>query len=167
MAVTVIATPGLATSNSYSTLADAEIFMESRLHTDDWTDATDDEKNRALVWATRILDAQVEWRGWRINEIQVLEWPRSGVTDRGDYFLDDSTIPTFLQEATAELALFLLASDRSVDYALSGFKRIKVDVIELEADVSSKSHTIPSGVMDMIRFYGRILYSSSIKRVVR
>lgn len=167
MTVTVIAIPGLATSNSYSTLADAEIFMDSRLHNDDWNNAEDDAKNRALVWATRLMDDLVEWHGWRIDEVQVLEWPRSGVLDRGDFFLDDDAIPTFLQEATTELALSLLVSDRTIDYALSGFKRLKVDVIELEADVSTKQSTLPTGVMDMIRFYGRILYASSAKRVVR
>ncbi len=167
MAITIEESPGLATSNSYVSLADAETYIETRLHIADWTAATDENKKAGLVWATRLLDAQIEWLGYRIDDTQVLEWPRSGVTDRGGYFLSDSLIPTFLENATAEYALILLGADQSLDSALAGFERIKVDVIELVADDSTDKHTVPKSVEDMISYYGSLLSGSCLKPLVR
>ena len=50
MAVTIVATPGSATANSYVTLTDAQTFMDGLVENDDivaWGTSTTDQKNRA------------------------------------------------------------------------------------------------------------------------
>ena len=50
MAITIVATAGSATANSYLTLTDANAIIEGLVEDDDvtaWSSATDDQKNRA------------------------------------------------------------------------------------------------------------------------
>ena len=82
MAVTLDTTIGGASSNAYCTLAEAETYMEARLHKADWTAAADATKNSAIVWATRLLDEGLEWDGTVYSEEQALRWPRTGVYTR-------------------------------------------------------------------------------------
>jgi hypothetical protein len=80
MAITIDATVGGASSNSYVTLAEADTFLE--IESDTWTAEADDEvKKRWLVKAQRVLSREfkTQWRGSRVNSTQALDWPRSGV----------------------------------------------------------------------------------------
>ncbi len=56
MAITIVATAGGASSNSYLTLADAQLIVEGFVQDADitaWATATTDQKNRALFTATQ------------------------------------------------------------------------------------------------------------------
>ena len=77
MTVTVIATAGSSSANSYLTVAAADGLADDRLGTLAWATATTDNKGRALITATRYLD-QLEWLGSRASTTQALAWPRSG-----------------------------------------------------------------------------------------
>jgi hypothetical protein len=156
MAVSIIVEDGtpLENSNSYCTLAAGDTYHEERLHVTDWTGATDDDKNRGLVQATRMLDELIAWNGSKVDEDQALRWPRHNVYGPDGYTVDYESIPKFLREATAEFARLLIASDRGADDDTAGFKRIKVDVIELEMDKLDRSDTLPDSVWRMCQFYG-------------
>jgi hypothetical protein len=137
MAVTIDATTGGASSNSYATLATAETYMESRLNADLWDAATDDSKNRALVEATREIDV-LTYDGKRATDTQALSWPRYWAVDpddpNGDYY-GVTTLPTRVVTATCELAFqFIKAgtTDLAVPDPTDGVIRKKIDVLETE-----------------------------------
>ncbi len=56
MAATINANISGTTSNSYVTLAEANSYFETVPDSSTWTNKTDDQKNRALIAATREID---------------------------------------------------------------------------------------------------------------
>src|SRR5512139_131065 len=111
--VTVETGAGLTNSNSYCTVAEADTYHTTHLYPRVWDEATSDQKARAVIWATRLLDEQCKWRGERMSTSQALRWPRTGVpTHDDDDWESDTTIPTWLKNATAELARGLLEKNR-------------------------------------------------------
>ncbi len=154
MAITLIATPGASNANTYTTLADAETYFESRLHKTDWTDATDANKNIALVWATRLLDDYIIWDGMVASSTQALMWPRTLVYDTEGYPVNSGTIPSFLAEATAEFGMFLLADDVSIEKGEKGFKRLTLPGLDIYTDKRDRKGVVPQSVYAMIRDYG-------------
>jgi hypothetical protein len=153
MAITLDATAAGASSNAYCTLAEAETYMESRLHKASWTAATDANKNAAIAWATRILDEELDWDGSIYSSTQSLRWPRIGVYTRDGYAISDSTIPQFLKNATAEFALKLIEEDRTTDYSMAGLKKIVIEgAVQLTADKSIRKPSIPESVYNMVSF---------------
>jgi Putative DnaT-like ssDNA binding protein len=133
----IVATVGGASSNSYTTLAAAETYMEGRLNGDLWDAASDDDKNRALVEATRELQV-LPWAGLRTDETQALAWPRQFVLNPDSptlWYYDDAVIPDRVSDACMELA-FQFVNAGTTDLAaldsVTGIKRKKVDVLETE-----------------------------------
>ena len=101
------------------------------------TAATDDQKCRALVQATRQLDAYVEWDGYASSTTQALAWPRIGMTDPSTgASIASSVLPQRLVDAVAEQARWLLAGDRAaeLDQRAQGVTRIAAGSVELEFD---------------------------------
>ena len=104
---------GLTTANSYCTVAEADTYHTTHLYPRVWDEATSDQKARAVIWATRLLDEQCRWRGERASTAQALRWPRTGVaTSDDDDWVSSTTIPSWLKNATAELARALLEKNR-------------------------------------------------------
>ena len=168
MALSLIATPGLSTSNSYCTVAEADDFLLSNVYATAWPDAdVDTQKVPALIMATRILDEQVEWYGFVDNLVQVLLWPRQYVlSNTKRVYLDHTTIPVFLKRATAELARYLLLEDRTAERSF-GITSIKADTVDVVFDKRDVLPVLPSSVMAMISFYGDVkgAASSTVKLV--
>jgi hypothetical protein len=159
MALALKAEPGESDSNTYATLAQAESFFERRIHADVWTAADDDVKKAALVWATRLLDENVDWFGYPVYEDQKLRFPRTGLSDVDGNLVDDTVIPQFLVEAVAEFAFHLIGEDRTLETNrdLIGLKRVKVDVLSITTDTSPTAvkPIVPLSVWSMIKFYGQ------------
>lgn len=154
------ATVGGEDSNSYVTQAEATAYFADRLHADSWEDFA--SKDQALITASSMLDWNMKWKGFRSSSSQKLDWPRSGVLDSYSVEIDSDTLPDALKVATFEMALSILEEDRSEDWDLSGFKSVKVDVIEVTADDSinnPKPSIIPTKVNRILR--GLIMNSSS------
>ena len=102
MAATITATLSSATANSYVTLAEANTYFETVPDSSTWTSKTDDQKNRALISATRWIDSFVFY-GDRCDSGQALKFPRN------NYQVDDvelacSAIPNNIKYAQYELA---------------------------------------------------------------
>ena len=124
MAITIVATVGSATANSYVTLTEANSFVEGLTQSDDvvaWGNSTDDEKNRALFSATRRIDRE-KFLGAKASDTQARQWPRSGVRVPDQYtnlyglsfpnriladYYTDTEIPPEVQDAQIELAVYL------------------------------------------------------------
>ena len=61
----LVTTAGGSTSNSYVSLIVADQYHEDRPPAGTtWDDATDDEKNQAILWATKLLDNLIYWTGY-------------------------------------------------------------------------------------------------------
>lgn len=137
MAVTIVATAGAADANSFLSLASAELYVEGRWPSPaTWAAASTDDKNRALVSATRWLTT-LPWQGDAVDDTQALAWPRQSVVnpDSPGSYLDTTVIPSRIANGTVELALAYIAGDTTDIGALDateGVKRNKVDVLEKE-----------------------------------
>ena len=124
MAITIVATVGSATANSYLTLADANAIIEGLVEDDDvtaWSSSTDDQKNRALYTSTLRIDRE-RFLGARVTDTQALQWPRTGVRKPDTYintyavgfpfrittdYFTDTEIPDQVKKAQAILAVYL------------------------------------------------------------
>lgn len=147
---TLVATAGSTTANSYATVAEGDTYFDERLNSAAWTGAsvTTDTKERALIMATRRLD-QETYAGNKTTTAQALEWPREYVVDKDGEEYDSATIPTFVKEATFEMALRLLndaTTDTFADTGLEEFRRAKVGEMEVERYAGYRAGRLPEHV---------------------
>lgn len=153
---TLIATAGAETANSYCTVAEAEAYHDTHLYATAWTAADEDQQIAALIWATRLLDEQVDWFGYVESLTQALRWPRAGVLDReGRQYVSSTTIPTFLKRATAELARHLLAGDRTQERSI-GIQSVVADAVQVTFDNHDVKPILPPSVRSMVQSYGEV-----------
>jgi len=140
-------------SNSFVTVDDADDYFEARLYTDDWPD-DEDEKKKALMWASGLISRSYRWKGRRVKSDQKLAFPRTGLFTLDGYEVDDETYPDVITAATCELALFLSKSDPSSDSPFDvGLTEIKVNSIGLKFDknaLSSGSGLDANGIPEKI-----------------
>jgi len=159
--------PASPSFNAYASVAQADAYHATRLHNTTWTGATTGTKESAIIWATRNFEV-LDWKGWMTNPAQNLQWPRTGVFRNGgeifdaseaalyyNILFDGATIPTFLRDATAEAAMWLIASDVTAATGTEGFKAIAVDTVKLEIDKADRPKWIHDSVRNMIWRYIR------------
>ena len=72
---------GLASANSYADVTDGDSYFEGHLYASAWVAALTATKTAALVMATRLVDSQFQFNGFRSNEGQALQWPRERCPD--------------------------------------------------------------------------------------
>jgi len=124
MAITLDATVGGASANTYITLDDANAIIEGFVLSDDnaaWDNSSTDNKNRALFTAAQRIDRE-KFLGGRVSDTQALEWPRSGVRKPDTYtnlyglsfpnrlvadYYTDTEIPDRVKKAQVVLAVYL------------------------------------------------------------
>lgn len=157
---TIDATPKGASANSYSTQAAATIYFDERLNVTEWTAAVSDDKDRALIMATRLLDEFFDWYEYKTDRTtpQALMWPRSGLYDREGIAIDPDTIPDPIFRATCEIALFLLKSDRLAEPDLlgQGFSKAKLGPMDVTVDPKMVLEFIPRHVLPMVSHLGEL-----------
>ena len=102
MAATITATLKSATANSYVTLAEANTYFETVPDSTTWDNKTDDQKNRALISATRWID-DFNYYGDRCDDGQALKWPRNNY-EVDNVELACTLIPQNIKYAQYELA---------------------------------------------------------------
>lgn len=141
MAITIVATSGSATANSYATEAEVIAYMATRLNSGSWTTfagstATETEK-KAMIEARRWLDP-LPWEGRRVDDDQALSWPRQWAlnpdSSTGNYY-GNTVVPQRVKDAQSELAFqFVKAgtTDIAAEDTTLGVRRKKIDVIETE-----------------------------------
>src|SRR5947207_14873506 len=102
---------GMGDANSYATAADGDAYHAGHLYADAWQAAAAARKEAALVMATRVIDVQYQFYGWKSNDGQALQWPRYKCPDRdqeclwrGEAFLSTERIPAAIENATCEIA---------------------------------------------------------------
>jgi hypothetical protein len=150
---TIIATAGGATSNSYETLAEASTYFDERLPLPTPWIASGDTSIRALIMATRVLDAMAQpyktfmpgegayfiqrkkWTGAPATTTQRLAWPRTGMYDSNGNLIASDVIPQALKDAESELAGQLI---------------IKAGSVSLSFKEMIEQHVLPSAVLNLM-----------------
>lgn len=139
-------------ANDYNVYADiefADAYLEADPDADAWRAATDDQKGRALVSGTRVLNVQ-NWKGSPTDEDQTDAWPRTGIDD-----VDEDTIPDAIAQANALLASAVLNGVDIVNYTSTANlqKRIKAGSVEVEnfRPVDVEGLPLPQLVWKLIR----------------
>ena len=158
MAATIIATAGAVDANAYCTLITGNAYhSEKRIHSQAlWEALSNDLRNRAIIWATSLLDDQISWSGTKATTTQLLRWPRNNVYDQDGQSVSGSIIPVFLEDATAEYAYHLSVEDRTeeTNRDLIGFKYMKIGDLSLVVDPYTGKPVIPPSVWTLINPYG-------------
>lgn len=113
MAVTIT-----VNENSYINLSDADDYFESRLNSGSWEDATDTEKKKALITATKQIDYN-NFIGVKYDVDQTLEFPRKYFHQiepfyRYDQEIVDGEVPQEVKDATCEEAIALLEKNNDI-----------------------------------------------------
>ena len=128
MALTLVKEDGTGKvdANSYASVADGDAYFEGHLYATAWTAATSGTKAAALVMATRLVDSQFQFNGYRANEAQALQWPRERCPDPDctlvtssslspvlTNFVPSDEVPKPVASAVCEMARELLIADRT------------------------------------------------------
>lgn len=135
----------------------ATAYFDAHLYATAWSNADGPTREKAVMMATRLLDANIDWRGARANESQALDWPR--VMEPVDGLPVENTVPVAIAEATLELALALLTSNRSTDTAQSAaVEKLSLGNGALElsfgADPTVGLPLVPDAVFALLRRFG-------------
>ena len=153
MAATIDATLSGTSANSYVTLAEANSYFETVPDSSTWTNKTDDQKNRALIDATRQIDTLVFY-GDRCDNGQALKFPRNN-HEVDDVELACTAIPNNIKYAQYELAR-ALANDTG---AITGNKgtvgtpeKVKIGDLEVNYNKSSQGIGTPNNLFDIYPF---------------
>lgn len=151
---TLTATIGSTSANSYVTVAQADTYFDERLNATPWTGASTDDKERALIMATRRLD-QEKFQGIKVAESQALDWPRYWATDDDGEEYESNEIPQPIKDATCELALRLLvdkgkSKDTLADTGLEEFETAKIGPMDVTRDKAYEAGQLPKNVARLI-----------------
>jgi len=142
----------------YGTEAGFKAYMAGRIGADDYDDAISNDRKKAMVSATRWLDRQ-NWDGLRTDPDtpQALEWPRTGLTNKDGEALDDSVVPTDVEEASYELALVLLGDDDQQDAVSTGsnIKRVQAGEAQVEwfKGTEGSYPVFPPQAHDLVKYW--------------
>jgi hypothetical protein len=68
---------GKPTANTYALVNDGDNYHAGHLYAAAWNAATTEQKGMALVMATRVMDAEYQFNGYRAGFAQALQWPRA------------------------------------------------------------------------------------------
>ena len=151
---TLVATTKSSTANSYCTLAEADQYHDDRpAVSTTWADASENNKIRALLWATQLMESLFIWNGYATTTTQALGWPRTGLLERIDVVLDSDTVPQEVKDAQSEYARQLLVSNRAQDNDIESqsIKSIKAGSVALEFDSGAAyNKVIPDAVYYII-----------------
>jgi hypothetical protein len=117
---------GKVDATSYADVADGDAYFEAHLYPIPWATSAADRKAEALIMATRLIDAQMQFNGFRAHDNQALQWPRERCPDpdRGlitisvlvpflGTFVNPDVVPRAVVNATCEMARELMIVDRT------------------------------------------------------
>lgn len=150
----LVTTSGSPSANAYCDLTFAEQYAVDRPAVGTtWENASDDQKNAAILWATVLMDALWDWDGFPTDAVQALLWPRQGMFKRNGWeYVDQHTIPVELQRATAEYARQLLVSDLAgnSDVETQGLTSLRAGSVTLTFKDSVYAKPVPDTVFNLI-----------------
>lgn len=119
MALIVETGTGSASSESYASVAEADTYHGNRGNTL-WVALLEVEKEQALRRATAFMTQvyRMRWTGYRMSDVQALDWPRAYVPVpdivgiyRGTAFIPGNIVPSVVRDACIELANYAASGD--------------------------------------------------------
>jgi hypothetical protein len=184
MALTLIKEDGSGKvdANSYADVAEGDAFHEAHLYATDWTAASVATKTAALVFASRLIDAHYQFRGFKAHDTQALQWPREFARDddalhnrvflslvsRDEYFANN-VVPPVLRDATIETARELIKANRAEDPDGEGLATLALTgLLSLTFDKHDRTPVIPRVAQAMLSKLGEYLKGNAgVVRLVR
>jgi hypothetical protein len=164
---------GKADANSYASVADADAYHDGHLYATTWTAATADNKAKALVMATRLIDADYQFGGTKANSAQALQWPREDCRDPdadgwNGGTVPDNTVPRAVLDATCELGRELLVADRTAAPTGEGLKYETAGTTQVGYDKTDTRPIISHVAQAMLgKFGSRVRSRSGAVKLVR
>ena len=150
----LVTTAGSALANAYIDVAGADQYhLDRPTAGTTWSAATADQKSAAILWATKLMDAMWTWGGYPTDAVQALLWPRGAMLKRNGWeYVDIHVVPAEIQQATAEYARQLLASDRAADSSVEtqGILSLKAGPVELTFKDGVFAKVVPDAVVNLI-----------------
>ena len=173
---------GKPDANSYAAVADGDAYHDGHLYASAWTAATNANKEKSLVMATRLIDGLFQFNGFKRISTQALQWPRRECRDpdntngvvpglllaRGP-FLDETKVPLVVVNATCELARSLVIEDRTDDPDGEGLSSMSVvGSLRLDFDSGDRQPVVPAIVQTWLSKLGEyIARNKGMARLVR
>lgn len=158
---------GRSDANSYASLLDGDAYHEGHLYATAWSGASATTKDKALVMATRLIDAQYQFNGTRSVSTQALQWPREDCRDPDAELgsagtVASNSVPRAVVQATCELARELIVTDRTEAPLGEGiyFERA-ADGTQTIYSKSDRRPIIPALVQGLVAKYGALVKSRS------
>ena len=160
---------GLANANAYADAVDGDAYHDGHLYATAWVGATLADKEKALVMASRLIDAEFQFNGTRTNAVQGLQWPRKDCHDPdGETELPPDVVPPAVQHAICELARELLIADRTAAPAGEGLKYYNNVGVQTGYDKTDRRAVLSQVAQVMLAKYGsQISAKSGAVRLVR
>lgn len=174
MTVTIVATAGSASANSFITEAEAITYMAAHLNASAWTTVsgatcTESEKV-AIIESTREL-SMLSWKGSRVDSTQALAWPRQFAENPDSpalayLWFGSTVVPARVKDACAELAFQFLKAGTTDLASLDP----SVGVVEKTIDVLTtryQPHQRPTSLLgrfpSVARFIKPLLAAASFQ----
>ena len=166
---------GKVDANSYASVAEGDTFFEGHGYTDLWTAATPERKATMLVMATTVIDAKMQFYGYKATSAQALQWPRENCPDPDGmpvanlpaYFASDQ-VPKGIVNATCVMAQELMKVDRTDAPPGEGILTEWTSYDGKKYDKEDKRHMLPELVESMLAKFGVLVEPSSVAvRLVR
>lgn len=98
-------------ANALISIDDADQIMENYGNSTDWSGASQDEKEYSIREATRFLDINYTWDGYKVDADQTTQWPRDSVYDEDGNLIDNDIVHQLVKEACTYLALQVIKGD--------------------------------------------------------
>jgi hypothetical protein len=175
MALTLIKEDGTGKvdANAYANAADGDAYHDGHLYATAWTAATLANKEKALVMATRLIDAEFQFNGVKATDAQALQWPREDCFDPdvdrwNGNTVASNVVPRAVVDATCEMARELLVADRTAAAVGEGLKYQNVGTTQTGFDKSDTRPVISQVAQAMLAKLGAVIKSrSGAVRLVR
>lgn len=174
-------------ANSYASEADFDAYNAAHLYPSTTTGSQ--QKQTALMMATRLIDQVVEFDGYQATTTQALQWPRQAVENNDVYYTSyalagyyspfvagayfpSNVIPVRLKQAAIEFARQLLVKDLTKDYQAKGIRGIGLGqgALSVEFDTTIGAD-LPGMIPDLVKLilqpFGRLRGASAGARVRR
>jgi hypothetical protein len=167
MPLTLDATVGGVSSNSYLTLLRADELAEQLPHASEWFTNEALDKPQLLVHATRLIDRYGYYYGSKTSPAQALQFPRTGLTYHTELTsVASNVIPNFIEWACIEWAFSLVTSEEATP-ASYGISSLSTPSFSLSFDSgAASSNDRPSVVDELLKPYARRL-AMGFSRVLR
>ena len=167
--MTIDATVGGTSANSYVTEAEIEDYFSGHPYGSTW-----EFDEQRLKYAAILLDNLVSWFNYKWNYTQAREFPRNTFYNDADYLalqFPAPIIPSEIKHAQCELDLYLL-NNSSVFLVDNTLKNLEVGPIKVEFNAPSPNSQpmLPPLVEAMISKYGKMKHSGigiGISTIVR